>query len=917
VGQLGNTIGELWLDKSPVVPVLRVYDGSQWIDAGSGGGGGGGAGSFVRWIYTAIGGETSLSGVSAGVPLQYQPGLEEVFINGALITRGIDYNASSGSNITGLQPLTAGDVVTVTSVIPLSIVQLPGQVTLLRWSTLATAGQTVLSGSDSTSQQLVYTAGLEEVYVNGAFLRRGVDYTATNGSTITISAPLTLNDEITVLAWAPFVVAPQPPGQVTLLRWSTLATAGQTALSGADSSSQQLSYTAGLEEVYVNGAFLRRGVDYTAANGSTITVSTPLKLNDEITVLAWTPFVVGSQIVNADVSPSAGITSNKLSFAQSGIGAVSRSVDSKLKDTVSVKDFGAVGDGVADDTAAIQAALALGGRVYFPATANYYRITDNLVMVDGTTVEGDGWKSEIRLTVQGKNCFVAGNACTVRDLHVKMVDGNNLDLAKQNAIYIAAKKNVTVENNYLELADNAVSGVQVRVCFNVFIKGNTIFGGKWTVLVPGPSAVAADILFYGGAAGGRYIVENNLCLSNNSQGIFFSALGQDYDTVINGNICITLDPTTCTLGGTWAEQAFAGMARRHGILASYTTAAAGTPRLVIDGNVCRNTLWTGIYKQGAANGPVVISNNVCTLNGQDTSNSLGAGIYLYQTGGELITGNTIEDCKTLTSGSGGITVNSAETPAPNSSVISGNIISKCAFLGIALATKSSKVEVRDNLFLDNVGQDIYTDPTGGFADVGGHKIIGNTIRRSSGTAVPGIHLNHANTALVTVVRDNEIVGFNNTNASNLNSGVYHVGTSSVISVRDNRIENFYYGLLFGQYQNATDRDIIIEDNEFRACSYGIAIGSSVSTAFTIPVVNNRFIGMLIGNTAAALSGFVIIRNVQRLGQRLQWETTVAPTQGAWEVGDRSVNTTPAVGQPKAWSCTVAGTPGTWVSEGNL
>jgi hypothetical protein len=252
-----------------------VYDGSQWIDAGSGGGGG--AGSFVRWIYTAVGGETSLSGVSAGVPLQYQPGLEEVFINGALITRGIDYNASSGSNITGLQPLTAGDVVTVTSVIPLSIVQLPGQVTLLRWSTLATAGQTVLSGSDSTSQQLVYTAGLEEVYVNGAFLRRGVDYTATNGSTITILAPLTLNDEITVLAWAPFLVG------------------SQIVNANVDSNA---------------------GITYG-------------KLN-----------LVGN-IVNADVSASAGITTNKLSFTQSSIGAIARTVDSKLKDTVSRNDFSA------------------------------------------------------------------------------------------------------------------------------------------------------------------------------------------------------------------------------------------------------------------------------------------------------------------------------------------------------------------------------------------------------------------------------------------------------------------------------------------------------------------------------------------------------------------------------------------------
>jgi hypothetical protein len=67
-------------------------------------------------------------------------------------------------------------------------------------------------------------------------------------------------------------------------------------------------------------------------------------------------------------------------FTQSGTGATQRTVESKLKDTVSVKDFGAVGNGVADDTAAVQAAFtaafALGVAVYFPAGT--YKITSTV-----------------------------------------------------------------------------------------------------------------------------------------------------------------------------------------------------------------------------------------------------------------------------------------------------------------------------------------------------------------------------------------------------------------------------------------------------------------------------------------------------------------------------------------------------------
>jgi hypothetical protein len=116
-----------------------------------------------------------------------------------------------------------------------------------------------------------------------------------------------------------------------------------------------------------------------------------------------------------------------------------REVSSKLAEQVSVKDFGAVGDGVTDDTAAIQAALTSAGNtdssVLIPATSSFYRITDKLTIPNGVSVVGQGFGSLIKQITLKKNIFEMGHDTVISNLNLEMPTNvaAGYDYANQNA----------------------------------------------------------------------------------------------------------------------------------------------------------------------------------------------------------------------------------------------------------------------------------------------------------------------------------------------------------------------------------------------------------------------------------------------------------------------------------------------------
>lgn len=160
--------------------------------------------------------------------------------------------------------------------------------------------------------------------------------------------------------------------------------------------------------------------------------------------------VLGFDSAGNPIAVSAEGTMTAPDYTVSGSGAVTRSTSDKFSDIISVKDFGAVGDGLIDDTLAIQQALSAHDHVFVPSGT--YLITTTITLTRGKSLFGEGSAAILkgqsnsfnlieitegfatlsRLSIQGGDCAVKlygrDSECVqnaVSDLHIS---GSNIGI---------------------------------------------------------------------------------------------------------------------------------------------------------------------------------------------------------------------------------------------------------------------------------------------------------------------------------------------------------------------------------------------------------------------------------------------------------------------------------------------------------
>jgi hypothetical protein len=252
-----------------------------------------------------------------------------------------------------------------------------------------------------------------------------------------------------------------------------IATAGQTLFVLTD-----MFYNPGTNTlaVYVDGVNQVVNNSYVESTPTSVTFMAGLHVGAVVKF-------VNVNVASADASA--------VSYEPGFVGSVATTVAAKLQQTVSVKDFGAAGDGVMDDTAAIQAALdsvyaAGGGTLYFPA-GEYLVTTIAKVFASNITVvfQGAGKMASVLRKTGASTTPILDLSCTtspgvtyspIRDIRIR---GN---AKAHDGIRLTNWARFNLENVYVNGCDIGINN-----------RGSLVFIAKGCTIVSNNTGYKADV----------------------------------------------------------------------------------------------------------------------------------------------------------------------------------------------------------------------------------------------------------------------------------------------------------------------------------------------------------------------------------------------------------------------------------------
>jgi hypothetical protein len=577
-----------------------------------------------------------------------------------------------------------------------------------------------------------------------------------------------------------------------------------------------------------------------------------------------------------------GADASEVTFLQAGTGADPRTVESKLRDAITPQDFGAVGDGIADDTSALQEWANRAGLLTIPAGT--YKITSAVALSSNTRIIASRG-AVIQTAVANISLFTA---TTKSNVHISGLKFKST--ATGTVAYVGGVKFDSCTDS--RVADCLFEGMQwagvlLDACTRCIVQGNYFTGWLGTV------QDAADVCLYNNCAFCEVL--NNECFGGCHTGIMVQ---DPYAGLI---------PRKCLiLGNRIGQHTAYGIALYvPGISGSGDTDIQIVNNYVenIQGSYSTNTSsGAGIYAVGAYIGGVQISGNtivnccVQTLDRALTPAGIGINGTAAGVTKPFISNNSISGMEQ----GDGINVSSA----PGGAIVSNNVVNIPSGNdgsgpgGATLLGSGIRIEASNNV--ECLGNTCVVSGDGSAVFQYANGVASSTI------TITGGHYQSADAATVRVTQNG---GFTITNlivaginAINSGSTNYAISMDSVVgAVLSNNIA----------YAPAFEALRINGCTQVRVSGGAYTSGSTpaISTSGTC---TGSFIAQSVyfGTSSAAVSN-------AGTGCAISWRNNAAPATGTWAVGDTTEQSVPAVGSPTRWRCTVAGTPGTWVSEGNL